>query len=194
MRRVALKTLVGALGIFLVSLIIFGVFIGLDPLKKAFGFAADLYEVFGGNTVFAPGYSEDGWAQIEVGDTQQKVVQIIGQPVSKTAFGREWEWEYANQGVTITLKYDYVTDKLNVAKFSNVEPFWNGFSLIGLSSESLHELLGPPTNRHITKNDIGFWYSLPKGGLGQGNYIQRIVFFDGATLRVVNKQAGLYGD
>jgi hypothetical protein len=60
------------------------------------------------DTVYAPGYSDRAFRQVEIGMSQQEVLSLLGEPISpfrltgeplmdwSRAFPAEWCWEYSH--------------------------------------------------------------------------------------------------
>jgi hypothetical protein len=98
-RRLLRVTLIGFLVVFIVWLVTGLVFLeGYFPLAPGLG------------THFAPDYSEAAFDQIQIGDSKERVLELIGEPLERCDMGRTKDqfWCYSTDGGFLLLDFAWL--------------------------------------------------------------------------------------
>ncbi len=165
------------------------------PSLPRYGFFSLIGALKGANTQYASEFNPLSWDRIKVGASEDELYARFSRPL--VIGDRSWiyDWKYDQLGLTITLD-DRVPDGGNVisnsyddTKNQDVEEKYQG-----MSSEQLRNALGEPSSIEKRSNTVVLWYSTPRGGFGQSDYVQFTVGVDPTTKNVVGKNLDYYFD
>ena len=165
------------------------------PSLPRYGFLSLTGALFGANTQYAPGFNPLSWDRIKVGHSEDELYARFGQPLVRGDQSWIYDWTYDQLGLTITLNDrapgggKVINNSYDETRNRDVDEKYQG-----MSSEELRIALGEPSSVDKQLNTVVLFYSTPRGGFGQSDYVQFIVGVDPTTQKVVRKHLGYYVD
>lgn len=159
--------------------------------------------IYGEDTLFASGYSERAFRQVSIGDSRQRVLALLGKPLSQSTQLWSEIWAYTTTRDTSpqtgpasgALKFN-LFGPVTYLRFSR-SGFVAGMSgdylrdkAVGLSKAQVIERFGAPTWRDLKPYELIFHYSASRRS---GTYQRREVHFNSAD-KVTSTVSAMYYD
>jgi len=149
--------------------------------------------LFGEQTMFSSGFSEQKFQQIKNGMTAQEVISLLGTPLTQTT--QQWSevWSYspagsepnttrAKDGTTTYNLFGKVTHLrfTEAGVVAGVSGDYLDGNFIGLTKQQVREKLGEPSQREAKPFEVIYCYTAA-GKSGSGTYKRREVHLDASN-------------
>ncbi len=150
----------------------------------------------GAHTEYPPEFSPLEWDRIHIGMSEDELYSRIGKPLLRGPNSTLETWGYPKRELTFVFCRWGNSNEFVVWECLFLDPNMSGSEkeYINRSGSEIIEIFGQPESINIHAGLVSLWYSTPKGGLGEGDYIHFTVFIDPQSKTVRDKSMSYYVD